>query len=318
MKKLSRVICGSGRSGTTWVLDCLAEANELRPIFEPLHSSESELGARYAYQVLLAGERVPDLELFFEELAAGRVRSNWVDYRIPRGLLLPKPTNFASWRFTKSWVREWRKHLEVRKKLSIAKKRNNTLIKCIRANLMAGWLQNTMGFRTVLLVRHPCSVIESKMRFLRVWDPTHIVDRYRANQKLHDLTDGRYIKRLNSSLTTTEALALNWIIENQWPAERSSSDGYAVFYYEDLLSKSEVTWQRLCNELHLKIVPNSSLLRKPSQQAALRHQDHRKEIDEPRWRKSLTTEQLKSIQALFDETNCHLYNVDRTKPIASQ
>jgi len=32
-----KLIAGSGRSGTTWVLDALADANDLRPVFEPLH-----------------------------------------------------------------------------------------------------------------------------------------------------------------------------------------------------------------------------------------------------------------------------------------
>ena len=34
------IIAGSGRSGTTWVLDAVAEANQLRTKFEPLGPDE--------------------------------------------------------------------------------------------------------------------------------------------------------------------------------------------------------------------------------------------------------------------------------------
>ena len=57
-----RIILGSGRSGTTSVQDCLAQANHLRPIFEPLHEGESELGRRFAHRMLAAADENEELE----------------------------------------------------------------------------------------------------------------------------------------------------------------------------------------------------------------------------------------------------------------
>jgi hypothetical protein len=45
-----RIIAGSGRSGTTWVLDALAEANALRPVFEPLHPLAIPQARPFAYR----------------------------------------------------------------------------------------------------------------------------------------------------------------------------------------------------------------------------------------------------------------------------
>jgi hypothetical protein len=311
---LLRLILGSGRSGTTWVLDCLADANELRPIFEPLHPSESAVAEQYAYQILAAGETDQALERYFLDLAAGAVRSRWIDYRGPNGILFPHPSRFLSWRFMKAWVREWRKYLDDREALRPATKRSQTLIKCIRANLIAGWLSRSLGFRTVLIVRHPCAVVESQFRLRRIWDPKAVLERYRANRKLHELTGERYVKPLNSDLSTVQALTLNWIIENQWPVERSREDGYSVVFYEDLVLNPGSTWRRLCNSLELANVPDPALLQKPSQQAALKSTDHKKEMSGPRWRTGLTPEQLDSIQDMLDATNCSIYRTDTVEP----
>src|SRR5262245_32752648 len=47
-----RIIAGSGRSGTTWVQDVLADANALRPIFEPLHPLAVPQADPFAYRYL--------------------------------------------------------------------------------------------------------------------------------------------------------------------------------------------------------------------------------------------------------------------------
>ena len=310
-----RLILGSGRSGTTWILDCLAEANNLRPIFEPLHPGESVLGTQYAYQILAASDTDETLERHFLDLAGGGVRSRWIDYRGPKGILFPHPSRFMTWRFVKAWVREWRKYISEHEKLRLATKRERTLIKCIRGNLMAGWFTQSLGFRTVLMVRHPCAVIESQFRLRRVWNPTAVLARYRANRRLHELTKGRYVELLNSNLTTVQALTLNWIIENQWPVEHSQEDGYGVVYYEDLLLRPESSWRNLCDSLELVNVPDAALLRIPSQTMAVKSEGYHNELSDPRWRKGLTPKQLDTVQDLLDATDCTIYRTDEVEPM---
>jgi len=309
-----RLILGSGRSGTTWVLDCLAEANGLRPLFEPMHPSETALAAQYAYQVLAAGDNNEELRRYFLELAGGGVRSGWIDYRGPKGLLFPHPKRFMTRGFPKRWLLGWKYYLRNRRKFADAAMRDAVLIKCIRANLFAGWLSRDVGFRTVLVVRHPCAAVESQCRLGKPWDPTQVLERYRTNQRLHDVTEGRYLKFLNSELTKVQALTLNWIIENQWPVERAKEDGYSVVFYEDLLLNPESVWPYLCDSLGLANVPDTGLLRKPSQQAADKSADHRQLLRGARWRTELTPEQLDSIQNLLDATDCTIYTTDAVEP----
>ena len=315
-----RLILGSGRSGTTWVLDCLADANNLRPIFEPLHPLESALGARYAYDVMASGDQDETLSRHFHELAAGRIRSRWIDYRGPRNLIFPKAARFfGEPGYAKRWLRRWQKYIHDRRALHASARRENTLIKCIRANLMAGWLSRTLGFRTTLLIRHPCAVVESqyRLRLGALWNPAPVLEQYRANRKLHEVTGGRYLKLLHEELTTLQALTLNWVIENQWPVERSTQDGFVVVYYEDLASTPDISWPYLCAALELREVPDLALLRKPSQQASLSSKSGYPEPVQPRWRSNLTSDQLDTIQGVLDAAECGLYSAHRPEPTFS-
>jgi hypothetical protein len=312
------MILGSGRSGTTWVLDCLANANELRPIFEPLHPQESPIAARYAYEVLASGDENEVLKRYFLDLAAGHIRSRWIDYRAPQNLYRPTLSRLLSDPgYAKRWLRRWPGYLESRRVLRDAVRRKSTLIKCIRGNLMAGWLARTVGFRTALIVRHPCAVVESQYRLQwgALWDPKPVLARYRANDRLDELTGGRYRPLLSAELTMLQALTLNWVIENQWPVERSGRDGFAVTYYEDLASSREGSWASLCAALGLPGIPDQAQLSKPSQQASGEAGQPADGRREPRWRAKFTSEQLHEIQGVLDAMDCRLYSVDQVLPL---
>jgi hypothetical protein len=298
------------------VLDCAADANDLRPVFEPLHPAESQLASRYAYEVMQPEDRDEVLEAFFRDLAAGQRHSRWIDYRGRRDYLFPNPTSLLSSSAARKWLRRWRKYFQDRSMLRAAARRKDVLIKCIRANLMAGWLTKAVGFKTVLVVRHPGAVVESQLRLGSVWDPAPVIERYRANPRLHEATGGRYLSLLNSKLTTLQALTLVWVIENQGPVERSVADGYAVVYYENLLSQPDSVWRYLCEALDLPRVPSSSILHKPSQQASLSPEIPNKlDRSPPRWRTRMTPEQLGAIQGILSSTECNLYHINRDGPL---
>jgi hypothetical protein len=311
----ARLILGSGRSGTTWVLDCLAEANGLRPVFEPLHPRESDVAAVFAYGILEAVDAAPELEEYFAEIASGGVHSRWIDYRAPKGLVFPRPRQFSSVGSARRWFSNWRKYWKRRRKYSAATRRSHVLIKCIRANLMAPWFAGRLTYKTALTVRHPCSVVESQLRLGKVWDPTPVSTGYRENGHLHEVTNGRYLSLLNRDLTTVEALTLNWVIENQWPVEQSAEHGYAVVFYEDLLDDDGSSWQSLCDALALSKLPGKELLRKPSQQAASKSSFNSTSSKAPKWQKGLSADELSRIQRILDDTECNLYSTNSAGPI---
>lgn len=311
-----RLLLGSGRSGTTWVLDCLSRANGLRPIFEPLHEKESSIGARYAYSTLESGDHHPELLQYFLDLTSGHIHSRWIDYRVPSDRLFPNARNLTSLQGLRKWRRHWLHYRRNVSNLRALTSHGETLIKCIRANLMANWLTADLGSRVVLVVRHPCAVVESQFRIGKVWDPMQVTQHYRSNDRLHVLTDGRYLELLKRELTTIQALTLNWVIENQWPLSCAERRGFAVVCYEHLLLHSASTWPAVCEWLNLTSVPVDEDLRRPSQTTSVSSAAAAEGFEhQSTWRKTLSAEQLAEIQLVLDEVEFDLYHVTRALPL---
>jgi len=219
-------------------------------------------------------------------------------------------------RTRKRWLRQWRSYLRTHMMMRTAVRRKETLIKCVRANLMASWLAQTIGFRIALIVRHPCAVVESQYRLRSpiVRNPGPVLTRYRASERLHQQTEGRYLSLLHAELTTIETLTLNWVIQNQWPIEQSEEAGYVVVAYEDLNARPEIAWPYLCSSLNLARIPSLDLLRKPSQSSDRRASYSSHAQHAPRWRSNLTHEQLQAIQKILDLTECAYYNIKKIEP----
>lgn len=310
-----RVIAGSGRSGTTWVQDALADANELRPIFEPLHPRVSEVGNRYAHRTLRAGEEHPDLTQFMTDVCAGRGPQLWARYRRHPQWLFPPAGDLATREGLGRLYRAWSKFVAEFPKLYQASRRPAPLVKCIRSNLMLGWLSRQCGGRVVLIIRHPGAVIESELR--GKWEPQAALDRFRHDAALHELTGNRYRTLLSRPLSDIEALATRWVIENQYPTLWASADGVTVVHYERLKSSPGEEWPRMCAALDLANVPATSALARPSQQSGSRKPESNSAGSKaPRWMQDLTQGQVREIQGVLDEVGFELYSMRDLAPRA--
>jgi hypothetical protein len=181
---------------------------------------------------------------------------------------------------------------------------------------MAGWFVGKLSYQTVLVIRHPCAVVESQLRLGKTWDPSAVRAKYRDNIRLHEITNDRYRELLSADISTVEALTLNWVIENQLPMERAGLDGYSVHFYEDLVGGEERGWARMCRSLDLSTVPAPDVLRKPSQQSDPASTLTRKDFSSPGWRERLSAAQLAEIQGILDLTKFKAYRADSNEPEA--
>jgi hypothetical protein len=308
-----RLIAGSGRSGTTWVQDALASANDLRPVFEPLHPRVSQIGERYAYRALAADDDHPELWRFLTEVCAGRRDKLWTKYRRHRHWLFPPLDELKTTDSVASLYRRWKKFLRELPWLAMAGRRSNPLVKCIRANLMLGWLSRRCGCSTVLLVRHPGAVIESELR--GDWTADLALERFRSDSRLHEMTGDRYRALLEQRLTPIEALAVRWVIENQWVIEQAPANAVSVVFYERLKSSPDREWQRICRALDLPNAPTAAVLARPSQQSSPdRTTATVRASNEPRWLRALSREQVALIQGVLDQSHFDLYSMNDPEP----
>jgi hypothetical protein len=308
-----RFIIGSGRSGTTWVQDALAAANGLRSVFEPLHPYVSEVGARYAHKALAAGEEHPDLERFLVDVGAGRGPRLWTQYRQQLRWLLPPPSKFSTWQDAGRTWRYWGKFAREFPRMTLNGLRNDPLVKCIRANLMVPWIKRHLDSRVVFIVRHPGAVVESELR--SSWNASFALDRFRRDKRLHELTHGRYLALLGRHLSPIQALAVRWVIENQWVLEAAAGNEFTVIHYEQLRSSDRGTWSLLCDALGLDNLPDIEFLIRPSQQSGSGRKAVPLELPKtPRWMGSLTLEQKTIVRRILDSVEFDRYSMDEAFP----
>jgi hypothetical protein len=309
-----RFIAGSGRSGTTWILDSLAEANGLRPVFEPLHPHLSEIGSRYAHRALSAEEEHQDLKQFLIDACAGQGPRLWTQYRQQRRWLFPPPADFNSKSDAGRTKRHWIKFLRELPRMFRNGLRADPLVKCIRANLMLPWIARHLECRVALVVRHPAAVIESELR--GGWNAHFAVERFRHDRRLHELTHGRYQPLLSRRLNPVEALAARWVIENHWVTQAAAESGIAVFHYEHLRSSESDEWRRLCSTLGMPHVPSVGLLTRPSQQSGVaRKAIPLSQPKNPRWMSSLTPDQKTDIRGILESVDFDGYALSEPNPL---
>ncbi|TAK51508.1 MAG: hypothetical protein EPO25_16255 [Gammaproteobacteria bacterium] len=298
------------------MLDALATANKLRPVFEPLHPAVSNTARHYAYRALDPDNEHAKLQHFLRQVCAGRCCRMWTHYRGRPDLLLPPPRRLLRPGSLRIMYHRWRKFLDDRPELAAAARHTEPLVKCIRANLMLGWWQRWLGDRVVLVVRHPGAVVESQVRLGSgtIWDPEPVLDRYRRDEVLHEWTGNRYRSLLNRPLSRLEGLAINWVIENQMALENVASQSVTVVFYEILKASAAREWQRVCQALELPAVPEDSVLSRPSQQSSEAGVETAAAGAEPGWMRRLAPEHARRIQQILDEVGCGTYAMDDPMP----
>ncbi|MGI8651007.1 MAG: sulfotransferase family protein [Rubrobacter sp.] len=208
-------LAGSARSGTTWLSGLLNPEGEMRYVFEPFYPEKVAAFRGLIRRPYLRPDD-PGLEYLrpVRAVLSGRVKSRWSD------------------RHNRTFL---------------ARRR---LVKEVRANLMLGWLTKAFpGMKVVFLLRHPCAVVESRLRL--GWRDG--LDDFTAQATL--LED--YPEPLESLLPTAksdfERGILAWCIENYVPLSQlraADTKNVHVLRYEELLLSPERELSRLYQYLH--------------------------------------------------------------------
>lgn len=271
---------GSGRSGTTWLEERIANAINAEVIFEPLKGGLCDIADKYGYKYLPTLQNSDDLQMYITSLISGDIKFFWTRYRILPERLVPNFQVIANKAEFKAWVKRFSGayRLLVRYRPTINRPRK--IIKLIRANLMVDWFVKTFsGSLHIAITRHPAAVIESRMRLDRLalgagiargandWDAKALV-----NQYVHHQLPKKLKKTVNevgpiNKLQSYEYHCLLWCIENKLFFDRKNMFSQLI-YYEDLIDKKSQSWSILAGVLNTnenKLTHNMEI---PSQQAS--------------------------------------------------
>lgn len=193
-------LAGSGRSGTTWLAGLLNHDSHYRLIFEPFYPSKVAAFRGFgSKQYLRPGDRREEFLEPAKRAVTGQLRGGWTD----RGGAL------------------------------VARRR---LVKEIRANLLLGWLsENFPGMPIVLLVRHPCAVVSSRLAL--GWR-----DNLDETMAQGDLVSDHLLpveERIRAARDPFERHLLLWCIDNYVPLRQFSPGAIHLCFYENLVLDPE-------------------------------------------------------------------------------
>ena len=316
---INRLIVGSGRSGTTWIQDALAEANGLRPVFEPLLLLETDnRGASYCPALTSSRDESRYRELW-KDAFSGALQSVWTDLRIRPSRLRPDLQALSGREAIARYAGRW---LTLARRWSAYRAladRRETLVKSIRASLMLDWVKAQFNADIALIVRHPAAVVESQLRRADGdWDPYPAVEYYAGHQHLlADLGDG-FRDLANRKLDKYAAATFRWCVENAAALRSVDSGSATLFFYEDLSRQDPQAWSRLAATLKLESLPATAELSRPSQQASA---EFRTASDNPSagsaWQSRLDENAMASIDYVLRATGMKLYDLDREAPVGA-
>lgn len=289
-----RIVAGSARSGTTWVVDVLARANAAGTLFEPLNPDTVSGADAIQNRLITPHEDAPQATAFFRQLFSGGQRNVWTLGRVYPQKLLPGGEctvreALATWR---SLLTNYWRHGRSPSGLWV--------YKLIRANLMLAWLVAQFGARVVFVVRHPGAVVASRIRRGWPWQPA--LRTYLADARIRDqLTPSAHalFAQIDDDVTGHGAV---WAVQHLVALEQWRGNNFAVFFYEDLRAARSDEWSRLVNALALAHVPDASLRETPSQQADPAADRSRVLAAPQRWRSSMTANDLTRLDALLAAT----------------
>lgn len=222
-------VAGSGRSGTTWLMELINSAGDHRCLFEPFRGDRVPQAGALLEDHYLPPDETPSPAVVkaVRRIFQGALRHPSVDLDTPPGLYLRR------------------------------------LIKDIRANLMLGWLaRQYLHTRFVLILRDPLATVRSQARL--GWPAHDVRTHYLVQSALVRDWLSPHLGLLRSLETDTEMRLASWCIQNRVPLSQLPSDRLHVVSYERLCETPEVELAALWRFLGLPRPPSGLQVERPS------------------------------------------------------
>lgn len=217
----AKLVVGTGRSGTTWLMEVLGSDPRTLPVFEPLHgwrTPASELRSIGGFHALGREDHHPELETYLRRVFRGRMLNRWA-------------------------VRD----ASVRQILGAER----AVAKMIRMCAAVGWFEATFPhIPVVAVVRHPCAVVASMERAEGRWElpPSFLRDYARA--ALGGDADDLIAEDEDDDLVRYATL---WAIDNAALIRGSSPGRTLIVGFEELLASPRVQLERVAAHLGLDL-----------------------------------------------------------------
>lgn len=271
------IIVGTARSGTSWLSEIIAQQHRYRMLFEPEQETRTKKGYLLCDQWIFNKEESPEADEYLKKVFANRVDCDWI---------------------AQNSNRKYKRHLWP----FLPKK---YIIKFVRANLLAKYMNETFHIPVIHMIRNPYDVLNSQQRSHFPWltDLSH----FAAQTNLVSLIQTHFNFNITEyqKLTTLERLTLRWCIENVIPLEvlEPSKNHFRLVRYEDLF-KNISAFYELCEEFNIE--PIKDIERAYSLPSSKTHQKS-SIITKEKKKVNFETKEFTEINGILDIFKTKLY-----------
>ncbi len=291
------LMTGSPRSGTTWLMEVLETIPGYIYIFEPLNPiffpEIPKIGLLDKPYINPDKEWI-ELEEYLEKTFTGRIYSLIPPYSFNIIPILHRLLN------------------------------NKLIVKSIRFNRVLPWMENRFKLRsTILLIRHPCSVIVSQLKtgFCGYHADTPPFNNIFPTKKMIlkeareiDIIGSNILKKLEKIETKEEILATAWCLDNIVPLSGPKPHKWITVCYEKLVKEKESEMIRILKEIGEDKLTQSMIkgLQTPSMLTSddEKHIVNDAEKQLSKWKKQLSEKQVKNILDIISLFNLDFYKED--------
>ncbi len=205
------VIAGSGRSGTTWLLETMTRHPRTMAVFEPLHPRQVPEAAKLASRLLARGDDAPEVREHVAQVFFGRLRPSWRPWMRMGISKEARPIRRAVQRVYNAY--------DVLRPPPVRR-----VVKFINANLMLSWLSSTFQVRIVLLLREPELVVASQRNM--GWNAD--LNRYLQQERLLEHLRSDEVRVARSATSLVERLAVAWCLENKFALQEARKNPTSI------------------------------------------------------------------------------------------
>jgi len=287
------VIVGAPRSGTTWLLELVRAHRSYKAINEPLLYGDTRRTYGFEPRTYVHPEdEAQQSREYIENVLRGQIglAPVWHDESESR---------------VERLLEHWR--------------RDRVVVKFCRGNRMIHWLSCQFGTRPpVFIVRHPCAVVSSMMRFGAWTDSEHAslrVDGALRASTLPPRLEKRFGSLIEKAQTRVEELTLMWCIDHYVPLKHHREYGYpwVLAPYERLVVRGEEELRRITQALGIEATNRMmQKLREASSVSDRVRQTPAEQLS--KWKRHLTDSQIDSVLNVVDRAGFSEIYTEQPEP----
>jgi hypothetical protein len=272
--KLSILVAGTARSGTTWLGEIISSQAPVRILFEPFHPGKVKAFAKFNYfHYQRPTEENMLLAAYSRRVLSGAIRHGWIDREV--GHLRPV----------------------------------YRVVKDIRANLFLKWLSLRFPeVPLVFIVRHPCAVVLSRMEL--GWSTDLDIQCFLDQENLVQDFLVDKLDVIRQAHTPEAKHAVIWCISNLVPLTQLQPGDTHSLFYEHLCIQPEVEIPALFRAIGLPYAGSvfKRMLR-PSRTSTTASAVMWGTDKVKRWQSALSRSQVRDILSIVDGFGLsHLYD----------